>query len=73
MLAMGVAERRPLPIGLGNEAPSILIDGQILTESEVRLEIPVGVLVDFTSFATVQCEHWERNIPDTISDCLGLL
>ncbi|SDN45491.1 hypothetical protein SAMN05192554_14110 [Haloarchaeobius iranensis] len=54
MLPMGVAERRPLPIGLVDEAPSTLIDGQILTESEVRLEIPVGVLVDLTPLASAQ-------------------
>jgi hypothetical protein len=54
MLAVGVAERRPLPIGLVNEAPGTLIGSYVFTESEIPLEVPVGVLVDLTPFASVQ-------------------
>jgi hypothetical protein len=54
MLAMGVAERRPLPIRLVNEAASAFVDGKVLSKSEIGLEIPVGVLVDLTALTTVQ-------------------
>ncbi len=54
MLAMRVAERCPLPIGLVDETASALVDGEILAEPQIRLEGPVGVLVDLTALATVQ-------------------
>lgn len=73
MVALGVAEQRPLSIGLVNEAPSALIDDKVLSKSEIGLEIPVGILVDLTALTTDQCERWEGNITDVISDCLRLL
>ena len=51
---MGVAEWCPLPIRFANEAASAFVDGKVLSKSEIGLEVPVGVLVDFTAFATVQ-------------------
>ena len=54
MLAMGVAERCPLSIGLVDEASSALIDGEVLSKSEIGLEVPVSVLVNLTPFVPVQ-------------------
>lgn len=54
MLAMGVIERCPLPIGFVNETPSTHIGSQVLAEAKIRLGVPVGVLVDLTALAMVQ-------------------
>ena len=51
-----------------NETAGPFVRSQPLAKSEIRLQVPVCVLVDLTAIPTIQRECWEDDAADVISD-----
>jgi len=73
VVAVGVSEWCSIPRGLMNETAGSFVRSQPLAQSEIRLEVPVGVLVYLTAVPTVQRKRREHDAADVVGDLLCLL
>jgi hypothetical protein len=73
VVAVGVSEWCSIPRGLMNETAGSFVRSQPLAQPEIRLEVPVGILVYLTAVPTVQRKRREYDAADVVGGLLCLL
>ena len=70
---MRVSHRSPVTSRFVDETTSSLVRGEILAQSQIRLQIPIRILGDLTALTTIERERGENDAADVVGDFARLV